>query len=275
MPSFLQKLVTAIFSLIGLALFLGFLWKLLPGKGEKHEAVVAEQFTHHEGTHEEHPEGSTEAPTPRMIPAPNPVPPPKPPDPVVVIDAGHGGIDGGTKGFGQQEKLLTLEIAKELAAELKRRGIPHVMTRTEDKAISLDQRCAFANSAPRLAFVSVHLNWGRPSSVTGIETFYTEEKSVDAQLWTRRHLKIPDGSRMDDGRGAALARMIQDSASTSTGAKNRGVKEYKYAVTRRVRCPSVLIECGFLQSNRVLQHHDASLPAETRQGDRRWAWRNS
>ena len=61
---------------------------------------------------------------------------------VVVVDAGHGGEDGGTVVFGLREKDLTLDLAHRLARALEVRGLRPVLTRTDDSTVPLEERVA-------------------------------------------------------------------------------------------------------------------------------------
>src|SRR4051812_29058161 len=77
---------------------------------------------------------------------------------LVVVDAGHGGTDGGTQGFGVLEKKCSLSIAERVEKQLRDRGIRTRMTRTDDKYVELTERSAVANRNGASVFVSIHLN---------------------------------------------------------------------------------------------------------------------
>ena len=64
---------------------------------------------------------------------------------LVVVDAGHGGTDGGTQGHGVLEKKCSLEIAKRVEKHLRSRGICTMMTRSDDSYVELTERSAIAN----------------------------------------------------------------------------------------------------------------------------------
>ena len=82
----------------------------------------------------------------------------------VIIDPGHGGTDPGAVRPGAYEKQLTLSTSLMLAAELRRLGIPYVMTRSGDETRSLTSRRDLAGRYPGSVFVSIHYNaaeqWG-------------------------------------------------------------------------------------------------------------------
>ncbi|CAN5163910.1 hypothetical protein BH23VER1_BH23VER1_16760 [soil metagenome] len=167
-------------------------------------------------------------------------------DPAIVIDAGHGGADGGTVANGWVERDLTLPIARRLAAVLGDRGHAVRMTRTTDETISLADRSAFANRGDTELFVSVHVNAG-PDSVQGIETFFSSPKALAAMAAARAAFHVAPGAGFEDFRSELLAERIQEAVSGRTGARDRGAKNRaSLSVTRHTHAPAVLVECGFL-----------------------------
>ena len=78
----------------------------------------------------------------------------------VVIDAGHGGHDTGAVDNGVKEKDINLGVAKKLASMIdkKLKGAKVVMTRADDKFISLQERANIANRNRGDLFVSIHTN---------------------------------------------------------------------------------------------------------------------
>lgn len=157
--------------------------------------------------------------------------------PVVVVDAGHGGHDGGAVANGVTEKNLSLDIAKRLRVELEAAGVRVVMTRSGDSFLTLDERAALAGVHQAAAFVSVHLNTdGDGNSAEGIETYFAENKSLSAR------------QRPAEGGGAEFASIVQRMVCAATKAENRGAKARDYAVVARAACPAVLVECGFITS---------------------------
>jgi len=91
---------------------------------------------------------------------------------VFVIDPGHGGKDGGAKGYkGTLEKKVTLDIAKRLKKIIRKQSSCKViMTREKDVYISLARRTAIGNASNATLFISIHANASRKRSVHGIET---------------------------------------------------------------------------------------------------------
>ena len=92
---------------------------------------------------------------------------------VVVLDAGHGGYDGGAAGNGLTEKVLTLKIAQYCKAELEKyQGVKVYMTRTSDTYVGLDTRVSYAAGVKADVFVSLHINSASNASASGAEVFY-------------------------------------------------------------------------------------------------------
>ena len=167
--------------------------------------------------------------------------------PSIIIDPGHGGKDPGKVAGSQLEKTWTLQLSLTLAEELRRRGLPAELTRTEDTTLTPGDRSALANREDRAAFVSIHFNSGRPEA-NGIEVFYAWPKSPATMLRLDAGHRLPAGTTLHDDRGRLLAESLQSAACNATGARNRGVKNDPTlaAVLNHTLCPAVLIECGFL-----------------------------
>ncbi|MHB1080906.1 MAG: N-acetylmuramoyl-L-alanine amidase [Prosthecobacter sp.] len=163
--------------------------------------------------------------------------------PIVVVDAGHGGHDGGAVANGVIEKNMSLDIANRLKKELEAAGVRVVMTRSGDRFLTLDERAAMAGTHEAAAFVSVHLNTdGEGSDAEGIETYFAEGKG----LMARQLVQTGEGRR--EGDGAEFASRVQRLVCGATQAENRGIKARDYAVVARAACPAVLVECGFITS---------------------------
>ncbi len=92
----------------------------------------------------------------------------------IVVDPGHGGHDPGAIGPDRlQEKWVTLDVARRLTDRLRQHGAFHVvMTREDDRAVSLGDRVALANDAGADLYVSIHVNALPDPSVAPVETYY-------------------------------------------------------------------------------------------------------
>lgn len=166
---------------------------------------------------------------------------------VVVVDAGHGGTDGGTQGHGVLEKKYTLQIAERVEKQLRAIGVRTVMTRTSDSYVELTERSAIANRNAASAFVSIHLNADATSSETaGVETYYCSRKRLGDLVKLRGRFDMDPGQAFKDGRSEWLARTLQRAICAATGAVDRRARDSNYLVVTQSECPAVLVECGYL-----------------------------
>lgn len=141
----------------------------------------------------------------------------------VVIDAGHGGFDrGGIRQNIIPEKDVALDVAQRLQKRLRSAGLKTVMTRSDDRFVTLDRRVAIANAHRDAIFMCIHFNSAVRSSARGIETFYAAPSE------------------------AKLASRIQRNLASTTSGENRGVKRASFHVLRKTKMRAVLAECGFL-----------------------------
>ncbi|MDR2408985.1 MAG: N-acetylmuramoyl-L-alanine amidase [Bacteroidales bacterium] len=92
---------------------------------------------------------------------------------VLVIDAGHGGLDPGALGKSAKEKDINLAVAKLVGEKIQKehRDVDIVYTRDYDVYISLKQRTDIANKVHADLFISIHSNASTKSSVTGAEVY--------------------------------------------------------------------------------------------------------
>jgi N-acetylmuramoyl-L-alanine amidase len=189
----------------------------------------------------------------------------------VVLDAGHGGHDQGTKSkSGLLEKDLVLDVAKRLATLLRERlGTDVVLTRSDDTYLSLEERTKLANDAKADLFLSIHANSSPAKNVAGVETFYLNFNTGrdDLDLATRENAttersiadlkevvsKITLRAKLDESREFALrVQNVLHAAAVKQNkdAKDRGVKRAPFVVLIGADMPSVLAEIGFLTNSR-------------------------
>jgi N-acetylmuramoyl-L-alanine amidase len=200
--------------------------------------------------------------------------PTEPPGFKVVIDPGHGGKDPGAHGLhGVDEKDVVLSVSKLLAASLRADGIDVVLTRSDDRFLSLEERTAFANAQGADLFISVHANASTNAGLRGVEVYYLNNTDNRGTLrlaamennlrWDPRNPKlqsaIPDLSYiLSDLRqtykveeSKQLAEQLQQSVlSRLTADYDRvddlGVKEGPFYVLVGAYMPCVLVEVSFL-----------------------------
>jgi N-acetylmuramoyl-L-alanine amidase len=146
----------------------------------------------------------------------------------VILDAGHGGLDSGTRSgtTGQYEKDLTLTMVKLIRLQLAK-SVRCVLIRNSDIDCDLDRRVDFVNSFGDAILVSIHFNSG-PSNVAGPEVFYWRVDSYTLAKRIQRSLKEAVPGRLS----------------------SRGLVRRRLRLTRNPRVPSVLVECGYLSNPR-------------------------
>lgn len=148
-------------------------------------------------------------------------------EPLIVLDAGHGGEDQGTSSGDTLEKDLNLAVTRRLAQELTGRGAAVILTREDDVRVDLEERAAFANRYEADLFVSIHCNYCEDDdAVQGLEAYYRE------------------GS----GGGQALAESIVQAADGEEKIVCRGTRTADFRVLRKTEMPAVLVELGYLSS---------------------------
>jgi len=150
----------------------------------------------------------------------------------ILIDPGHGGNDKGTIANDKTtfEKDITLKIGTLVAQKLtKQDDVQVIVSRNEDKYVSLADRAKLANEQGVDMFVSIHLN-GQTGGTDafGLETYYTKGKN--------------DGSE-------ELAKQIQETIISYVDVRDRGAKPERFQVLLESKMPAVLIECGFLTND--------------------------
>lgn len=167
--------------------------------------------------------------------------------PVVVIDAGHGGEDGGASSdSGVCEKDLNLQISKLCGVILKAGGYDVRLTRTDDRLVydmyddledykgkkkvyDLRNRIRFAEEAEADVFVSIHMNKFFQSQYSGMQVYYSQNNPASAdfaaavQGSVREHLQ-PDNNR-------------ETKMSTSS-----------IYILKNIKLPAILVEVGFLSN---------------------------
>jgi len=166
----------------------------------------------------------------------------------VVIDAGHGGNDTGSKGYYGDEHIHTLRLAKILEKELIRRGLRVKMTRTEDVFVPLPSRVIFANTVPNSIFVSLHFNNNPARSASGVETFalspHGAEATNDGPDKDKDKYRYR-GNRQDSA-NIALATAVHSAVMHKVTQIDRGVRRDRWEVLTGLNQPGILFEGGFI-----------------------------
>lgn len=159
---------------------------------------------------------------------------------MILIDAGHGGIDGGTSYGNILEKDITLDISRRLFLLLRSDGFDVALNRNGDYAPSdenrwlrsksrhlrdLAQRKELAETLPANLVVSIHINWARSTSKHGPLVLYRQE-----------------------GRSYLLANTIQQQLNNLYNVKSEPVLGKPFYLLNKITAPTVIVETGFVSS---------------------------
>ncbi|MBQ8203473.1 MAG: N-acetylmuramoyl-L-alanine amidase [Clostridia bacterium] len=167
--------------------------------------------------------------------------------PTVILDAGHGGFDGGAvAGDGTVEKDINLAICKKCESMLRFNGFNVIMTRTDDtgtedvegsiakrKKSDMQNRLNLMKENTDAIFVSVHLNKFTTSAARGAQVFYTPNFDAAVDLGESIQSSIVNLLQPDN------TRVIKMGNSSTYLLKNATV-------------PAVIVECGFLSNSQDL-----------------------
>jgi len=160
----------------------------------------------------------------------------------VIIDAGHGGVDGGsTSCTGVLESAINLEIALKLEDLLHLLGIDTLMIRTTDcsvytkgetiaakKVSDLKERARIVNGTENAVLISIHQNHFSDSRYYGAQVFYAPTAG-----------------------SSILAKQLQSALITTLnpGSNRQSKKADGVYLMQQITRPGVLIECGFLSNH--------------------------
>lgn len=160
--------------------------------------------------------------------------------PTIIIDAGHGGFDNGATYNGRREKDDTLRLALAVGQRLEEMGFPVVFTRTSDIYQKPIDKATIANQSGGDYFVSIHRNSSpNTNQYDGVQTLVYSDAGVPA----------------------AMARNVNEELER-IGFRNINVDERRdLAVLRRTSMPAILVEAGFINSDKDNQIFDENFDA--------------
>lgn len=155
---------------------------------------------------------------------------------IVMIDPGHGGVDGGCQGGALQEKNVNLRIALALKEYLSKAGILTDVTRDEDYALEpfgrpgrhrrdLSKRVCLIEGSGAVVFASIHCDWSSDPTRYGPSVFYRYKKESSQRL----------------------AQLVQGELNKLVGIACRE-EPGDYYILRTPRTSGILVEAGFLSN---------------------------
>ena len=165
-------------------------------------------------------------------------------EPLIIIDAGHGGEDGGAVGTNDlYEKDVNLKIAFLMKDMLSSRGYDVLLTRSEDillydrnvdfkgrkKALDLAARVKIAQEHENCIFVSIHMNAFPDPKYSGLQVYYSTNNEESKMLADQIQL------------------LVKETLQPNNNRKTKAAKENIF-VLDRITSPAILVECGFLSN---------------------------
>jgi N-acetylmuramoyl-L-alanine amidase len=190
----------------------------------------------------------------------------------IVIDPGHGGIDGGAAGLhGTVEKDITLAFAEDLRNTLSKTGDYDIfLTRTGDTFLRLDERVRIARQHNADLFISIHADTIRLKGIRGATVYTVSDKASDAEaaaLAARENLSDQlAGIEIEDDHpevadilvdlirrethsfSVRFARSLVGELSNSVELINNPHRSAGFRVLKAPDVPSVLVELGYLSN---------------------------
>ena len=161
----------------------------------------------------------------------------------VILDAGHGGEDGGaTSASGSKESGINLNIVLKTEALMAFLGVRTELTRSDDRSIhsegastihekkvsDLKNRVEFVNNTPDAMLISVHQNHFTDSRYSGAQVFY-------------------DGGDISRQWGEGTQEVLRQVLDPDNGRAAKAIPDNVYLFSH-ISCPAILVECGFLSN---------------------------
>ena len=193
----------------------------------------------------------------------------------LVIDAGHGGKDGGTATKTAKEKTINLNVALAFGRLVEQNcpDVKVIYTRKTDVFIPLHSRADIANRNKADVFISIHTNSvASKRPISGMETYTMGMRRSDEKLSAamrenevvliesdfKQHYagfdpRVPESYIIFDivnetnmAQSVELAQLIQKNVCATAGRPNKGVKQDAFLVLRETSMPACLIELGYI-----------------------------
>jgi N-acetylmuramoyl-L-alanine amidase len=186
----------------------------------------------------------------------------------IVIDPGHGGDEVGVRGAdGLEEKQLTLDVARRLRSLIESRlGVRVILTRDDDRTVSIDERAAAANNGKADLLLSLHANGSLSASPSGAEVFYERldregeavkreaaagaislpvlgggTRTIDVIPWDLAQARHIDAS-------ARLAMVLEEELRRQVPMSQRPLQQAPMRLLSAANMPAALVEMAYLTS---------------------------
>ncbi len=195
---------------------------------------------------------------------------------VVVIDAGHGGKDPGTKGSFTKEKDIVLAISLKVGSYIEKNlpDVKVIYTRKDDRYLPLDERANIANKHKADLFICIHANANSNARAFGTETYVMGHHKDEGNLAVAKRensVILYDENYQERYEGfdnspesyilftltqsayqessLKFAQNVETQFKSRAGRVSRGVKQAGFVVLWRTTMPGVLVETGFLSNS--------------------------
>jgi N-acetylmuramoyl-L-alanine amidase len=175
-------------------------------------------------------------------------------DTIIVLDAGHGGLDSGTysKGYDYLEKDMNLDMLLRLQEYLQQHeNIKIYTTRTTDRRLTLNQRVNLANDVEADLFLSIHCNANLSKNIKGTEVLYNDKQN-DWAIFNSKQ----------------FATICQEDLIACIGLKDRGIvpRSHNVYIVGEAHMPVALVEVAFMSNlsdlNFLKQEHNRQKVSE-------------
>lgn len=170
--------------------------------------------------------------------------------PVIVIDPGHGGIDGGAQSSaGRSEKDINLSISRQLKKQMEREGITVILTRNKDQGLyeesqngairslktqDMRARKSIIDKSNADLVLSIHLNsFTQDNSVKGAQVFYPQFGEENMVKKSKKAAEI-------------IQKNLNKEINTEKPRTELGKSDV--LLLREAKLPTVIVECGFLSN---------------------------
>ncbi len=185
----------------------------------------------------------------------------------IVIDPGHGGVDDGAVRGKLREAEIALKISNELATQLRAKNHEVILTRQNDKAISLKQRTDLAEREKADLFISIHANASEDVRAKGVEFYFQNQLPADEEaafLASKENQAITHDSQSETGDSDVsqiladlqrnyklqssfeFSRVLAETWAIDGTKRTRMIRQAPFYVISQTTMPSVLVEVGFV-----------------------------